>query len=577
MLSFFTYITNDYYYTIIFISIVASTLAIVVLIYYAYKQNNIMAVFLGLCMLLFSKAFIDYTTSGLENPLSYLLFSILLYIFLTKKDISKSSMSILSIYMLMVLLFLNRMDYALILLPVTTTMLFNYKTDNIRPLLIVSSIALIWFLFSLFYFGHIFPNTFYAKLEAGYPASEFIQRGLQYFEVQYIKDPITLFIIGAGIILGLLQNNYMRAFSIGLILYLLYFLKSGGDFMQGRFFAVPAFIATYIIVAYFAKRKISSCIYLGVAIIIFITANATSPLFVGKEYHNQKSQLGIADERGYYFQRYGLVSQKRKWPKIAVLGKNRPNNVKIICGGLGRAGLSSRDKTFYIDNCALTDPLLSQLPAIEHVNWRIGHQVRKIPTNYKLAVLHNTPLNDKTLNHLYQDIKISSRGELLSLHRLQSIYNINFKDYKINQNKYKDPRIHIPIIDDIQIRKSYSKFMKLEPSFIVLENNISTTPTKGIAWNANGVFIFNDEGIAIKLDKTRKIRSMYIGLDNNDKYFFIAKKGSKIVYANTIPKKRGWGITTRKIDFNKEVEIDKINIFPVKGDNRYSIGYLYYE
>jgi len=437
LISFVTYITGDYYYTIIFISILLSISAVSIIIYYAHLQKNILAGIIGITLLLFSKAFIDYTTSGLENPLSYFLFVVIIYILLMNREISKSLLIIT--YITMVLLFLNRMDYALILFPIVIYMIMLYKSKNITPILIASLITSIWFIFSIFYFGHFFPNTYYAKLGAGYPISEFIKRGINYYYVQYNNDPITLVTIFTGIFLGLMQKGVIRATSIGLILYLLYFFKSGGDFMQGRFFAVPVIIAVFSIVTYLSQIKLLTYHLFIILIILFLSLNYTSPLFVDNKYNNNIFILGVADERGFYFQRYGLIAPNRKWPKITLLSKNKPEKVEVVCGGLGAFGLSNRDKIHYIDNCALTDPLLSQLPAIKDPDWRTGHQYRNIPTNYREAILDkNIHLQDKALDSLYQDIRIVTQGDLFSKDRLNTIYKINTYNYNINLEKYKD-------------------------------------------------------------------------------------------------------------------------------------------
>jgi len=577
LLSLITYITNDYYNTIIFVSITASILAIVVIIYYAYKHNNILASTIGLSMLLFSKAFIDYTSSGLENPLSYLLFALLLYVLLTKKDLDKSNASILSIYMLMVFLFLNRMDYALILFPVAIVMLYNYKMKNMKPLFIAGSILVVWFLFSLFYFGHFFPNTFYAKLEAGYGANDFAQRGLQYFQVQYNEDPITLFIIAIGIIMGLLQKNIMSAFSIGLIFYLLYFFKSGGDFMQGRFFAVPAFIATFTIIIYFIERKIHFFIYLMAIAIVYLSLNTKSPLFIGKEYIDVRFNMGIADERGVYFASYGLISSKRNWPNIVTLNENIPKEVKITCGGLGASGLSSRNTKFHIDVCALTDPLLSQLPAIDYNNWRIGHQVRNIPTNYFLAVIDNLiPLEDEKVHVLYQDVKSVSRGDLFSKSRLEAIYRLNTKYYDINTTLYKKYNDKWKIYSD---KKLYDFLSRKRPSISINKVDLSTDVTPGIPWNAKQCHIFHNDGISIIFLNKVEANQIKIGLDNNDEYAILFYNKGKLIEGNRVKMKftEKGGLSTREIKFKKTIIFDKIDIFPINGDTGYSIGYINYE
>ena len=440
LLSLFTWVTGDYYYTIIFTSITASILAVYIVFYFAYLKKNMLAAIMGMSVLLFSKAFIDYTSSGLENPLSYLLFSGILFTLLVNNDLSKHLLIL--VYIAMALLFLNRMDYALILFPILVHLLIHYKSKNITPILIAALLVSVWFLFSLFYFGHFFPNTYYAKLQAGYPAQDYLQRGFQYFKVQYESDPITLAIILTGVLLGLMRKGVMRATSIGLVLYLLYFLKSGGDFMQGRFFALPAFVAAFLIVSYLTKVKLSEYGYFLIAIIIFLGSNSTSPLFVGKEYDNRNVYLGVADESGFYFQRFGLISSRRSWPNIVTLDNTKPKEAGIVCGGLGTAGLSKRNKVFFIDYCALTDPLLSQLPAIENQDWRVGHQYRHVPINYEYSVLDdNVTLFDKQLNKLYLDIHKVTRGSLFSKERFISIFKINTHNYTIDRSMYKSPNM----------------------------------------------------------------------------------------------------------------------------------------
>ena len=212
--------------------------------------------------------------------------------------------------------------------------------------------------------------------------------------------------------------------------------------MQGRFFAVPTFIATFLIVSFLSKIEISKYIYLLVVAVILFGAKDTSPLFAGKEYDNRDVYLGVADERGFYFQRFGLVSPHRHWPKIVTLGKSKPAEAGVVCGGLGTAGLSRGDKVFFIDYCALTDPFLSQLPAIENTDWRVGHQYRHVPVNYEDKVMDkNITLFDKNLEELYNDIYKVTHGDLFQKDRLNAVYRINIHNYHIDKKMYKSPNI----------------------------------------------------------------------------------------------------------------------------------------
>ncbi len=576
LLSVLTYITGDYYYTIIYISIVLSLLAIFTIIYYASKRNSLNAVVLGLLLLLFSKAFIDYSSSGLENPLTYFLFAITLYILFSYNNFSDRQLKLL--YILFAMIFLNRMDYILIIFPVVITLWIRYKKSNIKPVIVSSMIVIAWMLFSLFYFGHFLPNTFYAKLESGYPVGEFIKRGLQYYQVQYHHDLITLLIIAVGVVLGVFQGGFRRALALGLIIYLLYIVKIGGDFMMGRFFAVPAFIATFLIVDFLLDKKNIFWLYLILLPVVYISSSASSPLMVDKNYSDKNAYMGVADERGFYFSKYGLISPQREWPKITTLKHKRPTKVKSICGGLGAYALSHRDDIFYIDICALTDPLLSQLPAIQKKDWRIGHEMRKIPTDYIYAVVHsNTSLYDKELNSLYHDIKNITEGNLWQFKRLYSIYNINTKNYFIKKEKYSNPNINIPIYSKSLLAKLYPKYISMKPTHMVNIDKISKIHRDGMKWDGAGAVKFGSKGISILFDKSTALKHLSIGFDNNDKYLVILLHKSKIVDIFLLPATYGIGIQNRSMTLEQKSNIDKINIFPLEGDGYYSIGWISYE
>ena len=442
VISFITYVTGEYFYSIIFSSILLSMIAILIIFYYAYLNKKISAAIIGISLLVFSKSFVDYTTSGLENPLSYLLFSILIFFLLSKNSFSKNNLNL--IYLLMVLIFLNRMDYALILLPITIYLFLEYKIKNIKPIIIAIFIVILWFLFSLFYFGKVFPNTYYAKIQTGYPSVEFIHQGLTYFIVQYEKEPMSLIIIFIGIIVGIIRKGSSFFIAIGLMLYLIYILRSGGGFMQGRFFSIPIFIAIFIVVEGLIRVELYVNHYISLVIILLITINSNSPVLVGKNYNNSISTQGIMDERGFYFQQYGLISPTKKWPKIVFLNTVKPINVGVTCGEIGAGVLSNRNKTHWVDKCALTDPLLSQLPAIDNNKWRAGHYVRKIPINYLKKISNkNVKLADKNLEELYSDIYFVTRGEIFNLDRVLTIYKINTHDYKINPTLYSEPSIKL--------------------------------------------------------------------------------------------------------------------------------------
>ena len=104
-----------------------------------------------------------------------------------------------------------------------------------------------WELFSLFYYGFPFPNTFLRNSNTGIPEANLLQ-GLTYFINSIAMDPATLVVIALGIAAGLASKKKGAiAGVIGVCLYLLYILRIGGDFMSGRFFAAPLLCAVMVV------------------------------------------------------------------------------------------------------------------------------------------------------------------------------------------------------------------------------------------------------------------------------------------------------------------------------------------
>ena len=431
-----TYISGEYYYTIIILSIVLSLASMLLLYTYALKYYSFFYAIVAVLLLLFSKSFIDFSTSGLENPLSFLLFGTVLYMLLPHTKLSKKGLWV--IYLLLTLLFLNRMDYALILLPVWIYLLREHRSSNLYPLGVSISIILGWFLFSLLYFGHIFPNTYYAKLHTGFPITDYIQRGLLYFKAELFNDPLSLLIILISLFLSIKRGGMHRAFAIGAVFYMLYFFKTGGDFMQGRYFAILVYISTFLLLDTMQTKRVFTLSMITFLIALLLSNAKTLPPFSDQKYSNREIADGIADERGFYYQKYGLLSANRNWPNIAYLTEKKPQYSTVVCADLGAKALAYRDIYYFIDYCALSDPLLSRLPAIAHPKWRIGHQVRKIPIGYDKAVIDsNSSLLDKQVDLLYKDVhQITASKTLFTTERLKAIYRLNFKNYKIDKQKF---------------------------------------------------------------------------------------------------------------------------------------------
>jgi len=215
-------ITGEVFYSTLALSFVTSLAALVV----AVRWLRVPRAVLLLGMVLSSKAFIDYTSSGLENPLSYLLLAFFLTRLLHDLDRGRRSFTareLASYVCLASLAFVNRIDSVLPYGPVLLWMIArSFASIRWRVLTAVALgalPALIWETFALAYYGFALPNTFYAKVATGIPESLLFRQGLVYVVNSLGYDAVTLSIIAVAAIAGLLiRETPYAAISLGLLL-----------------------------------------------------------------------------------------------------------------------------------------------------------------------------------------------------------------------------------------------------------------------------------------------------------------------------------------------------------------------
>lgn len=175
------FFTKEYYLTAMLFNIGTTSAAILVFVWGIAKGKwNRFAI--PVVILLCSKAFVDYATSGLENSLEYLILACFYCCYLKWDHFSNRQLFWLSFIGGMSLL--NRMDSILLILPALIDAFFLRGEKkwwrNILPGVLGILPFLAWEVFSLIYYGFLFPNTAYAKLNAGIPLSEYIQQGIVY-------------------------------------------------------------------------------------------------------------------------------------------------------------------------------------------------------------------------------------------------------------------------------------------------------------------------------------------------------------------------------------------------------------
>src|SRR5690606_15796379 len=132
-------------------------------------------------LLISSNAYMDYTSSGLEYPLIYLLVAqfVFLYLFL---DPEKNYLHLQGMSLITGLMLITRHDLLmLVILPITMT-IYSHKANLDRKktfaiLMLIFGPLAAWSFFSLLYYGLPFPNTAYAKLGLDVPRWQYLEQG----------------------------------------------------------------------------------------------------------------------------------------------------------------------------------------------------------------------------------------------------------------------------------------------------------------------------------------------------------------------------------------------------------------
>lgn len=429
-------ISRDAYLSLIGSSLFISVIAM--FIFLVYGSTDMYSVLIGWAILMLSNAFIDYSTSGLENPASHLIVLLFTLGYLKWRD-QLSQKRILGLALLASLLTLNRLDLLLLCLPALLEIVIPVETGRrLRFLVTGFTPFILWELFSIIYYGFPFPNTYYAKLNTGISQYLLIKHGILFFFNSIVWDPITLFTIGASFILSmLLGTRQEKMISLGVGIYLGYVLWIGGDFMSGRFLSVPLLSSVIILVGLLSRLSFiqKTILFIFVVFLGFLTDR---PSFIvsttqGVEF---ETLTGVGDEQAGYYPATGLLSGERRtsfpdhqWYYDG--GDLRKQGVKVFVGkGIGFLGFNAGPAVHVIDIFAIADPLLSHLPVKSETDVLIGHFRRSVPDGY-IETLETgvNVIKDPGIAKYYEKLALITQDSIWSFERWTAIWKLNTGQY----------------------------------------------------------------------------------------------------------------------------------------------------
>ena len=457
-------VTREFFFTALAVSY---ALALAAVLRVASSAGGITRAAIAAGWLLSSKAFVDYTSSGLEYPLSYLLLAVFYVRFVDVAAVPLSGRTLMRLGLIAGLAFVNRFDTVLLFAPALawlTWRAIRRRDERIVPLVLGFVIpAAAWLTFATIYYGFPLPNTYYAKVATGIPSFLLYRQGAAYLLNSFAHDPITLGTIAAAVGLAVRAPAPVRLASLGAAAYVAYTISVGGDFMSGRFFAMPFLVAVVAVLR--ACRNMRWEPPVAAALVLYNVIIPLVPVKTTQDYDAAwpwRSQNGVKDERGHYHRItnpffYSPFRQlpDHTWMREGLSFRNGPERVTVQ-GSIGYYGLAAGPEKHLVDRNALSDALLARLPVSPRLYFEfyVGHYFRDIPEGYLESVARGTnELTDPMLRAYYGRLANVIRGPLLSRQRLADMWYLNAGEGRRFARRFAEVR---PIA--LSIRASNERF-----------------------------------------------------------------------------------------------------------------------
>jgi len=393
------------------------------------KHHTLGTAAIAIALLTCSKAFVDFSTSGLEGPATHLL---LLLLFLEGSHGSEDSLRSRRTGVFAGLLLLNRLDSVLLVGPILLHRLARSSRRNrVNTLASVAVIIGSWEIFSLIYYGTFLPNTYFAKLGGGAEANATISQGLAYltqsFDLDWVTTPTLVLGLAAGVF-G--KSSEGRTWAITIVLFCTYVVLVGGDFMSGRFLTAPFLLATALLVQRVADRPPGRTTPVLACILLAGLLSPGSPLRTGPSFGTDRSPEkyidsdGIADERAFYYPRTGLL-RPRDGETLSPAPMHRTSESTVTGVRRDNGALYPYEAgpgMHFIGEWALADAFLARLPPRD-LRGRPGHVTRPIPSGYDETLdSGQNLLEDPEMAQIFDETQQVVAGPLWTMERWRMIW-----------------------------------------------------------------------------------------------------------------------------------------------------------
>lgn len=474
-------LTREPFYTLLALGWLTTAATVLVVLSAFVRQplaapSALLATGIWLWLLLGARAFVDYSTSGLENSLAHLLFA-LFYVELARGERrtwgacppSFDANQARRVVLWAALAFVNRQDSLPAYLPGLALLGWHLlrgtraraptegaRSPHARRILgavaLGAAPALLWELFSLVYYGSLIPNTAYAKRLSGISFTFALRQGQRYFEASLEHDPLLVAVPALALLAAGFAPRTRRApmaGALGALASATYVLGFGaaGTHMAGRFLTLAFFAASLTLLDVLSTldaRVLSPLLGLSVA---FGTFRSDAPLhtrgcdWIAQPY-SLRWQRGVVDVRRAVCMEGGALALAPRgvlpahpWYQAGALARAQAGQGPLIYVpaehghlAVGYLGFAAGPKVHLVDTLGLTDPLLARLPPDQHQEHVAGHFARAIPAGYLDSLAEDdNRIVSPGIHALYADVRLLTRAPLWSAERARAIWRLTVR------------------------------------------------------------------------------------------------------------------------------------------------------
>lgn len=417
------WMTGELYFTTLALSIVAALVAVIAL--GAIVAVDTTAGLLALLVVTFSVAFVEHSTSGIGTPLAYAVIAGFLIAYW------RQPMRLRPMALIVGLLPLTAAMATVLILPAFAWRLRANRRAIASAIVVAILPAALWFAFAYVYYGDALPNEFHTWWNQPHPLGPTVASGLRYLLNSLENDPVTLVAIGAALICCPLAAAFdVAPLLVGLGLYLMTVVATGGDTVSGRLLAPALLVAAFAL----ARVRYENRVWqpaLAATAIFALGYSAPHPTVLSSSGFGapapQAACIDVCDERWRAYQRTGLLKALRAEPMPCQWRVERTieemeiaDEHVLVTDDVGMIGFVAGARLHVIDPRGRTDPLLARLPPAE--SWHPGYLARRIPDGY-IDVVSGRKQEDPhpQIASLERRVLLLTRAPVFSRERLRAL------------------------------------------------------------------------------------------------------------------------------------------------------------